>query len=1038
VSTKTSDPADRPTVFISYSHKDKEWLEELRTMLAPLAGKAVVEVWADTAIEPSQAWREEIDRALAATSIGVLLVSPSFLASDFIMKEELPYLVEAWRQRKVTLFWVLWSQCLHEKTILKEIQAAHKIARPLDSLRRPERAAVLTEICRKIADAAAGKAPNGGAGIKPGVSTPGRQIPPPTPSPERAQAIQEGGSAMAPNGMPASLRDLEDGVGRGPGVETPGFTPVSLRDSGPVHVDLGRLPIAGPLLIGRAAELARLDAAWESSETHVLTLVAFGGTGKSALVSHWLDRMSAAGWRGARRVLDWSFYSQGTEERVTSADRFLDHALAWFGDPDPKAGAPRDRGLRLAELVRREKALLVLDGVEPLQHPLNHPLAGRLKDPGLAALLKGLAAANPGLCVVTTRERIADLDAFPTTAPQEDLEALSPEAGAELLKKLGVKGKDSALLAASREFGNHALTLSLLGGYLSRACGGDVRRRKEVDLAGAAERKGGHALRVIGTYAGWLGEGPELAALRLLGLFDRPAQPKAIAALRAKPAIVGLTEPLMDLGEESWQLALSSLREHGLLLPADPHHPGTLDAHPLVRVFFQEDLETHRPEAWKAGNLRLYEHLQKEAPDLPDTLEAMEPLFTAVIHGCRAGRQQEAFDEVYGRRIQRGDELFNLHKLGAFGSDLSALSGFFDRPWDQPSASLSSADQGFLLNEAGFDLRALGRLAEAVQPMEVGLERRVLLEDWKNAAISASNLSELTLTLGEVARAVTFGKQSVDLADRSGDAFQRMGKRTTLADALHQSGRWEESAEAFREAEALQAERQPEYSRLYSLWGYRYCDLLLSRGEPESGSVLEGLATSPEAARRLREACREVRERAEQTRHWVTEVFTNMSLLDIALDYLSLGRANLGLALTSPEVDFAKAEEHLDHAVEGLRRAGYEEVVARGLLSRSALRRLRGDPAGAEADVSEALEIAERGSMRLHECDAHLEWARLCRERGDRDGQQEHVARARGGGWGGVGGGGGGGGGWLEVHRAESSPPDPLSRRERGRHHPRH
>jgi hypothetical protein len=95
---------------------------------------------------------------------------------------------------------------------------------------------------------------------------------------------------------------------------------------------------------------------------------------------------------------------------VTSADRFLEHALAWFGDPDPKAGAPRDRGLRLADLVRREKTLLILDGVEPLQHPANHPLAGRLKDPGLAALLKNLAGGNPGLCVATTRERIADLD----------------------------------------------------------------------------------------------------------------------------------------------------------------------------------------------------------------------------------------------------------------------------------------------------------------------------------------------------------------------------------------------------------------------------------------------------------------------------------------------------------------------------------------------------------------------------------------------------------------------------------------------------
>jgi hypothetical protein len=96
----------------------------------------------------------------------------------------------------------------------------------------------------------------------------------------------------------------------------------------------------------------------------------------------------------------------------------------------------------------------------------------------LAALLKSLAGSNPGLCVVITRERIADLASFPKTAPQVDLETLSPEAGAELLRKLGVKGRDSELRAASEELGNHALALTLFGNYLGRACGGDVRRRR--------------------------------------------------------------------------------------------------------------------------------------------------------------------------------------------------------------------------------------------------------------------------------------------------------------------------------------------------------------------------------------------------------------------------------------------------------------------------------------------------------------------------------------------------------------------------------
>jgi hypothetical protein len=87
--------------------------------------------------------------------------------------------------------------------------------------------------------------------------------------------------------------------------------------------------------------------------------------------------------------------------------------------------------------------------------------------------------------------------------------------------------------------------------------------------------------------------------------------------------------------------------------------------------------------------------------------------------------------------------------------------------------------------------------------------------------------------------------------------------------------------------------------------------------------------------------------------------------------------------------------EHLDYAVEGLRRAGHELYVPCGLLYRATLRRLRGDPLTAEMDLSEVLEISELGSMRLYECDVHLEWARLCRQRGDRDGLQRHTAKAR-------------------------------------------
>jgi hypothetical protein len=242
---------------------------------------------------------------------------------------------------------------------------------------------------------------------------------------------------------------------------------------------------------------------------------------------------------------------------------------------------------------------------------------------------------------------------------------------------------------------------------------------------------------------------------------------------------------------------------------------------------------------------------------------------------------------------------------------------------------LTAAWQEFVLNEAAFVLGALGRLTEAVEPMQAGLGAAHRREDWENAAAAAASLSELTLTLGDVARAVTFGEQSVELADRTDNAFQRMVNRTTWADALHQAGLWEESAAKFRKAESFQAERQPEFRRLYLLQGFQYCDLLISRAEPETGSLLDGLSTSSEDADSFWQACQKVLERGHEAQEIVLR--GSRTLLDIALNHLTLGRAHLGLAVTSRGEDrpagLAQAAELLDRSVTDLRRAGQEDHI---------------------------------------------------------------------------------------------------------------
>jgi hypothetical protein len=93
--------------------------------------------------------------------------------------------------------------------------------------------------------------------------------------------------------------------------------------------------------------------------------------------------------------------------------------------------------------------------------------------------------------------------------------------------------------------------------------------------------------------------------LRLLCFFDRPANEKALAALLKPPAIPGLTESLTGLNPSEWRMLLARLRRARLLAGEDPLQPGQLDAHPLVREYFGEQLRSQWAAAWQEGNRRL-------------------------------------------------------------------------------------------------------------------------------------------------------------------------------------------------------------------------------------------------------------------------------------------------------------------------------------------------------------------------------------------------------------------------------------------------
>src|SRR5215217_2164952 len=108
----------RKGVFISYSHRDGQWLERLNDHLNLYVGEHPVSFWDDKKIRPGDDWLSEIEKALTQAKVAVLLVSKNFLKSEFIGKRELPVIAQAFHSGDLTILWIALNFCGYEKTIL--------------------------------------------------------------------------------------------------------------------------------------------------------------------------------------------------------------------------------------------------------------------------------------------------------------------------------------------------------------------------------------------------------------------------------------------------------------------------------------------------------------------------------------------------------------------------------------------------------------------------------------------------------------------------------------------------------------------------------------------------------------------------------------------------------------------------------------------------------------------------------------------------------------------------------------------------------
>jgi internalin A len=149
----------RSRAFISYSRKDKKWLDELLITLKPLERNGL-DVWCDERMKAGTKWQEELQKALDETKVAILLVTPNFLDSTFIYNTELPAFIEASRDEELVICWIPIEASNYKHTALKNYQSVHDPAKPLAGLSRSQRQQALVEISNKIFAAMKGDDPD--------------------------------------------------------------------------------------------------------------------------------------------------------------------------------------------------------------------------------------------------------------------------------------------------------------------------------------------------------------------------------------------------------------------------------------------------------------------------------------------------------------------------------------------------------------------------------------------------------------------------------------------------------------------------------------------------------------------------------------------------------------------------------------------------------------------------------------------------------------------------------------------------------------
>jgi len=684
-----------------------------------------------------------------------------------------------------------------------------------------------------------------------------------------------------------------------------------------------------PHFLGRDLLVAQLKT-WISdpaSPDRVWALVAAGGTGKTAVVEQVIYSMNP----NEANLLVWSFYEK------PDADAFLRECNHLFLGSE---GPALDRLERLQRGLRDGRPhLIVLDGLELMQEDSEGGhLRGELSDHSLKLLLRSLAAGlGKARALLTSRFPLVDLGDWNQRGYRNTLlEDLSPESAVSVLRGWGAVGDDKELFSVAGTVGYHALSVAVIGSYVSFFADGNIGAVDEFELDSVTgdDPRAAKLARILAFYAQRLPV-EERELLARLSVFPRGV---SLDVLRSLVDAGGDVAGLLSAAKYKLLALLGRLRQRGLVFRYRSEgllgDKITWSAHPFLRDRFRELLGCPSESVFAVVADSLRANLErKPVGKLSDSTELYR--IEQYIEAERlAGRPSNGF--LWYWNVLGNYQYLGI-SLGEFERGYRILSAFMPSSQSAHSTHDLSLHRRLLIaNDLGLYALRLGKLAEAESMRRFVEESSIghgLLRE-KETSVSLQNSSEVAFAKGYLSEAYSYADKAFKQAVMINDYFEMRDSLCFRALAAHAQGNISGAKKDFRAA-AKYHRRISSTTPLSSLRGAQKARHLLDNGYIESARMLssQGLEMV-------------IEDRGERT------IETSMTRYELPLFHSILAR--LALAENSDPIF------HIKEIRRWSARTGDQEftIISCLLMSRHLL--ASGDYKAALADAREGLFQAER------------------------------------------------------------------------------